>query len=637
MFGGDSDRGSFAFRLFIGVALTLLATGVGTYLLAVDRVRAGLAADGLRVLTAEVERFESTYRSDASRGEVSAFAAELADRSDVEGITLLDAKGRRVFHAGSGLASGLAAGHSDVFRGHLRMAQRVSRVYRLAMVRDASSVESSIRDLRANMMVLALPAIAIALLFFWLLSGRTLSARHRSAVRRATRDALTDLGNHRAFQEELSRAGALAERNGVDFALAVFDVDDFKFLNDRRGHQQGDEVLKAVARCLECARGSDRAFRTGGDEFAVIMPATSEADATAGAARLRRLMSEQGIAVSAGVSATRPAMRTAGTLREESDAALYEAKRRQAANPVAFSEFSDRAFIVTAEKEHAVRMLIQDRALDVALQPIWDLDSGFVLGFEGLARPHSHYELAGPAEAFDVAEQIGRVGDLDRLCVSRILERAHELPSNARLFINVHPANLDDDDDSGARWLLEEATRAGVEPKRIVVEVTERTGARLAAVVRSINQLRRLGFRVALDDVGAGNSGLEMMHSTTVDFVKVDRAIVSRAPEEVNARAVLAAITAFAAETGSYVIAEGIEDAAVLEFLRNLEVNVRGGIRGGQGYGLGRPAPDVDQALRGERPALVGSYSHGSLDRTAEGAGDDQVGPAVDDGHLIPR
>src|SRR5687768_11464536 len=93
------------------------------------------------------------------------------------------------------------------------------------------------------------------------------------------RDGLTDLGNHRAFQDELRRAGALAARSNMDFALAVFDVDDFKFLNDRRGHAHGDDVLRRVAAVLTGGRAPDRAFRIGGDEFALLMPGTTDKDA----------------------------------------------------------------------------------------------------------------------------------------------------------------------------------------------------------------------------------------------------------------------------------------------------------------------------------------------------------------------
>jgi diguanylate cyclase (GGDEF)-like protein len=541
---------SVGFRLFLGVSLTLLAAGFCAYALFAASLREHQRERGGDVLRAAVQRFEAHGRSYAP-----------ATRKQL--VAALDRRRRE----------------------------------------EAAHTEDFLIDLRGTLLLALLPALAGAVGLFWLLAGRTVHLRHRTAVERASRDALTDLGDHRAFSEELRRASGLADRSDLEYALALFDIDDFKFLNDRRGHQHGDDILRRVAEVLQSGRAQDRPFRIGGDEFALIMPATSERDGAIAAGRLRRQIAESGVAVSCGVSGSRPLMRGWSTLREEADAAVYEAKRRHAEAPVCFSDFADRAFIVTTEKAHQVRLLIQDRAMDVALQPIWDLDGGGLIGFEGLARPHSDYELAGPAEAFDVAEQIGRIGDLDRLCMTRILERAGSVPEGVLLFINIHPANLDDD-RGGPRWLLDAARAASVDPGRIVIEVTERSGARLGAVVRAIDQLRRAGFKVALDDVGAGNSGLEMLNATHVDFVKVDRTIVARAAEDVNARAVLAAISAFAKETGCYVIAEGIEDRDHLEFVRALEVSVVGAIRGGQGYGLGRPAPTVADALAGRRPAM---------------------------------
>jgi len=517
----SGQREPFAFRLFLGVALTLLAVGAATYALIDARIRGELLDDGA---------------------------------------------------------------HS---------------------ARAAAEADALLAAVRESMLVISLPALVGSLALFWLLAGRSLHARHRFAVQRAMRDGLTELGNHRAFQEELRRAASAAERNGLDFALAVLDVDDFKFLNDRRGHQQGDELLRRVARVLSGGtRAQDRAFRTGGDEFALLLPGTTEHEALAAARRLRRLVGESGLAISCGISATRPGVRSPVVVREEAEAALQEAKRRRSQDPVRYSEVSGQADILTPQKAHSVRLMVEHGALDAALQPIWGLEGSDLVGFEGLARPHSVYELAGPAEAFDVAEQIGRIADLDRLCVRRILEHAADLPGDARLFVNVHPASLEDE-GNGADWLLDLLHRARVAPDRVVIEVTERSGARAAAVARSVERLREAGLRVALDDVGAGNSGLEMLHSVAVDYVKIDRSVVVRALTEVNARAVLAAIIAFAHESGTFVIAEGIEDDAMLEFVRGLEVHASGGIRGAQGYGLGRPAPTVAEAVARAHPPAV--------------------------------
>jgi EAL domain-containing protein (putative c-di-GMP-specific phosphodiesterase class I) len=135
------------------------------------------------------------------------------------------------------------------------------------------------------------------------------------------------------------------------------------------------------------------------------------------------------------------------------------------------------------------------------------------------------------------------------------------------------------------------------------VEVTERFGARTASVIRCLERLREQGFKLALDDVGTGNAGLEMLHKVGADFVKIDRSIVGTAAADPNARAVLMAMATLARLTGAFVIAEGIEDEETLDFLRHVDkgdVLPDSMIQGGQGFGLGRPAarlPDAPAAL----------------------------------------
>ena len=175
------------------------------------------------------------------------------------------------------------------------------------------------------------------------------------------------------------------------------------------------------------------------------------------------------------------------------------------------------------------------------------------------------------------------------------LRSAAELPPDALLFLNIAPQTLDLDADDD--WLLRAVTDAGLDPGRVVVEVTERFGGRIASVLKSLRRLRAQGFQLALDDVGTGNSGLEMLREVGAEFVKLDRSVVAGAPVEANARAVLMAMAMFARQTGAYVIAEGIEDGTVLDYVRTIDETIPRDIatmiQGGQGYGLGRPSPTV--------------------------------------------
>ena len=144
---------------------------------------------------------------------------------------------------------------------------------------------------------------------------------------------------------------------------------------------------------------------------------------------------------------------------------------------------------------------------------------------------------------------------------------------------------------------------AGLEPHQLVLELTEHATTRLRHVVREVARLRELGFKVALDDVGAGNAGLELLCSAAVDFVKIDRSVISNAEHDASALGVLEAVIAYATRTNATVIAEGIETDAQLALVREPGPTPRRPVRAGQGYLLGRPAPAFAQSLNGAGPS----------------------------------
>jgi diguanylate cyclase (GGDEF)-like protein len=466
--------------------------------------------------------------------------------------------------------------------------------YALDMSYDNGSFEAQLAGVRrVLLLVMSLGAIGVAGLFY-LFGGRTLLRHHRLALQRATRDGLTDLPNHRAFEDELAQATAAASRNQDPLALALLDLDHFKLINDRHGHPQGDALLRRVAAVLRDGRAADRPYRIGGDEFALLMPNTDEQGAQILIRRLSRALGEADAAASIGVATLR-AGHSAEELRAEGDAALYEAKRRGGKGFVSFEEIRDRVSVTTTSKREAVRGLVEEQRLTTVFQPIWSFGSEELLGIEALTRPDPFYGLSGPAEAFDIAEQIGCVHELDELCATRALSAAGDLPDGALLFVNLAPKTLELDAD-GSEWLLRGVERAGLAPDRVVVEVTERIGARTVPVIKSLDALREQGFKLALDDVGTGNAGLEMLRKIGAEYVKLDQSIVAAAATEPNARAVLMAMATFARQTGAFVIAEGIEDEETLEFLRGIEaLDARPGtiIQGGQGFRLGYPSPQM--------------------------------------------
>ena len=449
---------------------------------------------------------------------------------------------------------------------------------------------SRLTDMRRLFLLLGIGGALLAIPAFYFFGGRSLGLLHRAAVQRATRDGLTDLPNHRAFQDELDRRVAQARRHGEELTLALVDIDDFRFHNDTYGHSHADDTLRHLAVSLAEGRAEDMAFRIGGDEFAVLLPQTPE---TAGAAALQgardRLRRHTSADFSAGLAAFSAQTEDAESLVNQADVALQEAKRRGGGESVAFADVEG-ANVVTAAKTRAVRKLLADGQMDAAYQPIWLADTSAVLGYEGLARPAPDRGINGPGEAFDVAGSIGRSVALDDLCRGAVLAGAADLPPDALLFVNVAPQSLDGRRLAGDA-LAAEVRAAGLEPERVVLEITERFDGRIDRIVAEATRLRALGFKLALDDVGAGNSGLQMMRELELDFVKIDRMVLVRAVTDVTARAVLVSVIAFARETGTFVIAEGIEDEEMLALARwprPAEADLLGA-QGLQGYLLGRP------------------------------------------------
>ncbi|HEV3000842.1 MAG TPA: bifunctional diguanylate cyclase/phosphodiesterase [Solirubrobacteraceae bacterium] len=619
-------RIGFAARMLIVLGVTLALAGAAGGWAMGTPLRRDLEQRGVEALRSDavsLARVPTLISGDEE--DILTEASEVMDvidgRPGVERAELIDRGGNvaaagRHGRTGSRVRDGealraIVSGGPIVVRlpdGDFKYAIRVtlgSRYYALVLREDGTAFERQLAALRIDLLIVLGIALGGAFVLFWLFGGRSLIAAHRDALRHATRDSLTHLGNHRAFHSELARAASMTSRHAAPVALLLLDLDDFKFVNDRHGHGRGDDLLRSVARHVEGQlRFEDRAFRVGGDEFAVILPHTEESQAEVVAQRLLAALRKDGINASAGVSALHGAAADVVVLREEADAALYEAKRLGRARHVAFSSIRTVTAVVTAEKRAALAQLLARPAIDVAFQPIWDLRTTRPLGVEALARPAAELGLGGPAAAFDVAQHTGDLFELDRLCVRSAIAAAGDLPDDVLLFLNVAPQSI----DVGSEMidvLLEALGTAGMRPEQVVIEVTERLGARASSVVRGVAALREHGFRLALDDVGAGNSGLQTLRELTLDFVKIDRAICAAALTDDAARAVLQAINAYAAETGAFVIAEGIENEGMLSTLRTLHAEPKATIQGGQGFGLGRPVATLAAALGA--PAAVAS------------------------------
>lgn len=422
---------------------------------------------------------------------------------------------------------------------------------------------------------------------------------YESAREAALRDSLTGLGNHRAFQEAVARMVEGARRYGTVFSLVLIDIDEFKRINDTRGHAVGDQLLAEVGALIGATvRHTDAAFRVGGDEFALLLPHTDVGGAIVLARRLLAHGLEERvhgvyrapISFSAGVTACPEFGATRLELTAQADAALYRGKRSGRTVVTIYDPERDHGHVdegMRAELSSAISAVIEAGTLTPVYQPIVDLAGGRVIGYEGLVRVPRESTFAHAGALFDAAEVAGRVHDLDRAALDVVLRGAHSLDDSVTLSVNVSPRTLESAEFSATAFLAI-LRRHGMPPGRVVLELTERETIRDPERLRvALRGVQNAGVRVAADDVGAGNAGLRLLSQFQFDVVKIDLSLVQRAGDD-KTHSVLRSIVEMADRLGATTIAEGVETSSQLRTARRL------GITAGQGYLLGRPGPDRD-------------------------------------------
>jgi len=428
------------------------------------------------------------------------------------------------------------------------------------------------------------------------------NARLRELYGRARQDSLLDgltgLGNHRAFQEELVRQLEHATREESILALLLIDVDGLKRVNDERGHASGDQLLAAVGRTvLAPLRRNDRAFRVGGDEFAIILPG---ADIDTGLTVARRMLAgalnggdptrpTEPFSLSIGVSAF-PAPSTKGSLLyRHADAALYWCKRHGRTSVAAYDPgrhgiaSDDRSI---EDLSAAIGTILEERLLRPVYQPIFSLETGRPVGYESLIRLADGAPLPDASTLFAAAERAGRTVELDMACLEVVAEGAGALDTDVYLSVNLSPRTLESElfHPTELTTIFE---RRGITPEQLVVELTEREEVQdLDVLRRNAAACRKVGIRLAADDVGAGNAGLRLLSEVHFDIVKIDLSLVQGGVLHDPEYAVLGALKELAARWHASIVAEGVETSEQLAAVRSI------GITAGQGYLLGRPTRD---------------------------------------------
>jgi diguanylate cyclase (GGDEF)-like protein len=412
------------------------------------------------------------------------------------------------------------------------------------------------------------------------------------------RDGLTGLGNHRAFQEELDDQVLEAREQNSALALLMIDVDDLKKTNDRRGHGAGDEMLRSISQIIRAnLRRTDRGYRIGGDEFALLVPGCSAADAEViGRHILAAALSGHhgrggAFSVTIGVSSFPELSADRNQLIHHADAALYSGKRHGRTDVKVFDPSShgmaDDARAIP-ELAAAVARIAEGGLLTAVYQPIYSLRTGTVIGYESLVRLKEGADFPSTTSLFVAAEATQRTVEIDVASARTCLAGARGLGPREYLSINLSPRTLESDAFSPLE-LLVLTKRSGIDPTQLVVELTEREAVEdLDRLRASLAILHRHGVRIAADDVGAGNAGLRLLSEVDFDIIKIDLSLVRAGARHEPSEAVLRALGEMARQRNQTIVAEGVETPELLESVLEL------GFEYGQGYLLGRPQPRLD-------------------------------------------
>ncbi len=396
--------------------------------------------------------------------------------------------------------------------------------------------------------------------------------------RQALHDPLTGLPNRTLLDEHLVVALAAARRGGQRLGLAFIDLDQFKVVNDSLGHAAGDELLREVARRLDGARrAGDVLARQGGDEFLVVLrDVDGEQGALAAVERLLEALRapmrlgdvELQIDASAGVSLFPRDAADADTLARHADAAMYQAKGRAAR--LALYAPSPHDALSRLSLAARLRHAVERDELELHFQPIVRLADCAVMGVEPLLRWRDPERgLVLPSDFIAVAEETGVIDALGEwtlraVCGQAVAWEAEGLRPNIGL--NVSPRQLRS--PAFAERFAGEVARHGIDPSRLVVELTETAWTQEPErTLPVLDALRAAGFPLALDDFGVGASSLARLLDLPVAVMKIDRAFLRDVPGDPRARAVVAAILALAEATGCDVVAEGVETEAQRVFL----------------------------------------------------------------------
>ncbi|MEY2401976.1 MAG: hypothetical protein QOJ08_2087 [Ilumatobacteraceae bacterium] len=418
----------------------------------------------------------------------------------------------------------------------------------------------------------------------------------------AQTDALTHLPNRTLLLERINDCLRMAWQSDSHPTLYFVDLDRFKNINDSLGHAAGDEVLKMVAiRLSKAAPEHSTVARLSGDEYVVLDPSTrSPGSSLALAERLLSIFREplpisQGdvfVTASIGVASLSPSSSSsAEDLLRHADTAMYRAKDAGRNCLAVYDESMHERVAHRLSVETALYRALDRRELRLFHQPILDLESGDVVGFEALMRwQQADGTMVSPAEFIPIAEDTGTIVPIGSWALLEALTQLRHwiddgvCSESATMSVNVSPRQLSDPNFPSI--VNEALTRSGVSPQLLWLEVTESVMiAEPELALATLRRVRSLGVRIALDDFGTGYSSLSLLQKFPLQRIKIDRAFVHGVADNPNDRSLVRTIVAMGRSLGLDMVAEGVESVHQLQVLSDL------GCTKAQGYLISHPVP----------------------------------------------
>jgi diguanylate cyclase (GGDEF)-like protein/PAS domain S-box-containing protein len=415
----------------------------------------------------------------------------------------------------------------------------------------------------------------------------------------AAHDFLTSLPNRLLLNDRIDQAIALAKRHKHLVAVLFLDLDGFKHINDSLGHSAGDKLLQSVAgRLSDCVRAPDTVSRQGGDEFVVLLPEVKLAEDIAIAARrmLRAVEKahfiddrELHVTVSIGVSLYPDDGLDAETLIKNADTAMYQAKEDAGQSCRFFRPEMNVRAVERQSIEEDLRRALQQKEFTLNFQPKVNLSTGAIIGAEALIRWTSPTRgQVPPLDFIPIAEDSGLILPIGAWVLQEACAQARAwvdaaLPKTT-MAVNVSAAQFRN--ENFLEDLFATLSETGMDPECLELEVTESILMRHAEVAASILQtLRRRGIRVSVDDFGTGYSSLSYLQKFPLDALKIDQSFVREISTRPDETTIVRAIISMGRSLNLRIIAEGVETASDLAFLKAQ------GCDEGQGYYFSRPVP----------------------------------------------